>query len=112
MGLYKRGSVYWIDYYNGTKRVREPVGSKEEARVTLGKRLEDIRMGRNPELRRVRPKRLWGMVKEVLKRHASLTRHPKTFRVRARPVLKHFGKITLQEITPRHVQDYVSARLR
>jgi len=112
MGVYRRGNTYWIDFYSGTRRVRERVGTKEEARVTLGKRLEDIRMGRNPELRRIRPKRLWGMVKQFLKRHAALSRNPQTFRVRARPVLRHFKGMTLQEITPGHIQDYIAARLR
>ncbi len=60
MGLYKKGKSWYIDYYyppgRAGKRVREKVGPvKDEARILLAKRLEDIRHGRNPELRKVSP---------------------------------------------------------
>src|SRR6185436_6559685 len=113
MGLFKRGKVWWIDYYtHGGKRLREPVGpSKEEARITLGERLQDVRQGRNPELRRIRPKPFDEMVTEFLEKHARQRRDYESFEHNTDLLLKHFRGLTLQEIGPREIGAFVAARL-
>ncbi len=111
MGLYRRGSIYWIDYYNGTKRVRERVGTKEEARVTLGERVQDIRQGRNPELRRIAPKPFDDMVKEFLERHAAGLRHGESLRSNCEVLKGYFSGKTLQGIGPKEIENFRAARL-
>src|SRR5882672_1023518 len=112
MGLYRRGKVWWIDYYYIGNRVREPVGpEKEEARIILGERLKDIRQGRNPELRRIRPKLFDEMVAEFLKRHASQRRDYETFVLLTNVLLRYFRGRTLQEVTPKAIEDFRAARL-
>src|SRR6058998_1784815 len=116
MGLYKRGKSWYIDYYyppgRHGKRIREKVGpEKDEARILLAERLQDIRQGRNPALRKIAPKPLRDAVKEFLEKHASTRRHYGTFKKRTDLFVKHFGSLTLQEITPAVIQDFISARL-
>ena len=70
MGLYKKGKNWYIDYYyppgRAGKRIREMVGpDKDGARILLGERLKDIRQGRNPELRRIDPKPLPGLMRKT-----------------------------------------------
>ena len=46
MGVYKRGGVFWIDYYHEGKRVREAVGgSRRDAEAALEARRTDVRRG-------------------------------------------------------------------
>jgi len=117
MGLYKRGRIWCIDYYyppgRSGKRIRERVGPvKDEARILLAKRLEDIRLGRNPELRRIAPKPFKDAVKEFLETHALLRRDYRSFKSNTGILLRHFEGKTLQEITPRAVEDFVALRLK
>ena len=46
MGLYRRGKVWWIDYYyppgRDGKRIREKVGKKDDARIV---RVSDVSLG-------------------------------------------------------------------
>ena len=112
MGLYKRGKTWWIDYYNGTKRVRENVGSvKDDARIILSERLKDIRQGRDPELRRIKAKPFREIVEEFMEGHVRQLRDKGGYRVSTKVLLRHLDGKTLQEITPAVVQDFVTARL-
>jgi integrase len=44
MAIYKRGGVYWIDYYIEGKRIREPVkGTRRDAQAILEARRTDVR---------------------------------------------------------------------
>ena len=46
MSLYRRNGFWYIDYYDGPKRVREKIGTnKQDAELVLGKRLLDIKLG-------------------------------------------------------------------
>ena len=111
MSVFKRGKVYWIDYYYNDKRVREPVGSREEARIILAERLKDIRQGRNPELRRIRPMLFAEMVTEFLEKHARRSRDYRSFKSNTGILLKHFAGLTLQEITPKAIEGFIAQRL-
>jgi integrase len=113
VGLYKRGKTWWIDYYtHGGRRVREAVGpDKDDARITLGERLQDIRQGRNPELRRIRPKPFDEMVTEFLEKHAKQRRDYESFEHNTDILLKHFPGMTLQEIGPKQIGAFVADRL-
>src|ERR1700752_4693128 len=106
MALYKRGKVWFIDYYyppgRGGKRIREKVGpSKDEAQIVLSERLKDIRQGRNPEIRRIAPKPFKEMVAEFLERHARKRKSCHSIKLNTDILAKHFGDRMLQEITPK-----------
>jgi len=116
VSLYKRGRTWYIDYYyppgRGGKGIGEKVGpEKDEARILLAERLQDIRQGRNPALRRIAPKPFNEVVKEFLEKHASTRRHYATFKKRTDLFVKHFGGMTIQEMTPAVIQDFISVRL-
>lgn len=111
MSVFKRGKVYWIDYYYNDKRVREPVGSREEARIILAERLKDIRQGRNPDLRRIRPMPFAEMVTEFLEKHVPRVRNPRSYRSKVNVVARHFRGRMLQEIGPKQIDDFIAARL-
>ena len=43
MGVYKRGTIWYIDYYAGYKRIREKIGpSKRQAETVLKKRMVQV----------------------------------------------------------------------
>jgi integrase len=116
MSLYKRADVWYIDYYyppgRGGRRIRERVGPKKaEAQILLAERLQDIRQGRNPALREIRPKPFDGMVTEFLDRHAKGCRDYKSFVQNTGKLKAFFKGRTLQEITPRLIDDFVAFRL-
>lgn len=115
MGLFKSGKNWGIDYRyppgRHGKRIREVIGPKDEARIVLAKRIEDIRHGRNPELRRIEPKPFDGMVKEFLERHANGLRHPKSVKSSTEILKLHFSGKTLQEIGPKEIENFRTARL-
>jgi len=116
MGVYKKGKCWFIDYYyppgRDGRRVREKVGpSKQEAAIVLAARLQDIRQGRNPELRRIAPKPFPDMLEEFKERHVKNLRGAKPYGVSLAVLERHFEKRTLQEITPGVVQEFIAARL-
>jgi hypothetical protein len=56
MGVYKRGDVWYIDFYVGGKRMKEAVGpKKKEAEAALGKILGLIREGRYFDAKKIKP---------------------------------------------------------
>jgi integrase len=116
MGLYKRGRSWYIDYYyppgRGGKRIRERVGpEKDEARILLAERLQDIRQGRNPSLRRIKPKLFDEMVKEFLEKHARQRRDYESFEYNTGTLLKYFRGTVLQEIGPKQIMAFIADRL-
>lgn len=122
MGIYRRGpkgkkgGTWYIDYRwppgRTGKRIRECVGpEKDEAKILLAERLKDIRQGRNPELRTIKPKPFADMVKEFLEKHAARARSPKSFKDKTALLLRYFRGKTLQEITPKALTDFANARL-
>jgi integrase len=113
--VYRTKQGYGIDYRfpptREGRRIREFIGpDKEEAKIMLADRLKAIRMGQNPELRKIQPKPFKETVTEFLEKHARLRKDYQTFKVNSDRLLEHF-KGTLQEIGPREVEDYIQARL-
>jgi integrase/recombinase XerD len=120
MGVYSKGrgktKSWFIDYRfpqgRSGKRVREKIGpDKHEAEIVLATRLQDIRQGRNPELRRIAPKSFTEMLEEFKQRHVQHLRGRNPYGVSMGVLKRHFGKRTLQEITPGVVQEFIAARL-
>jgi len=116
MRVFKKSKTWYLEYRypacRGGKRIRERVGpNKEDALRLMGKRLDDVALGRNPELRRVHPKPFGEMVAEFLKKHASQSRDPDSFHDKARVLLRHFQGRTLQEIGTRQIDNFIAERL-
>ena len=112
MAIYKRGRTYWIDYRIGGKRIREPVGARDEARMILGERLQAIRQAKHPDLRKVEPVLFKDHGAEVLEKHY----RPKRSYAWAKIVIDchlipFFGRHYLTTIAPLMVSEYVSSRL-
>src|SRR6266581_320061 len=113
MALYKKGKLWGIDYRfppgRHGKRIRELIGTKDEALLVMAKRKEDIRQGRNPELRRIDPKPLKDMVAEYLEVHVKREGLDyKTAKQNTDILIAHFGNKTLQEIGPREIEDFIA----
>ena len=117
MGLYKKGKNWYVDYrYPANRlgrRVREKVGPvKDEARILLAARLKDMRQGRNPELRQIRPVTFADHSTQVLEQHYRKQRcFPWAKLVIDSHLIPFFGSRMLQEISPKLISEYVSARL-
>ncbi len=140
MSVFKRGKNYFIDYRfppgrSGT-RIRERVGpKKDEAVIRLAERLEEIRHGLDPRLKRIKPRLLEDVMVEFLEDHVGvqveavrddgpvrLQRTPVQTCVRkkkdsAMPVynatllLQKFDGAILQAITAKRIGEFISARL-
>lgn len=114
--IYKRGKNWYMDYrYPPTrqgKRIREKIGAvtKDEAGVILATRVRDMIEGRNPEIRRTKPKPFPEMVKEFLERHAKQRKSYRSIQENTEILKRHFRNCTLQEITPKAIEDFIQAR--
>lgn len=118
MALYKRGKTWYIDYYyppgRGGKRIREKVGpEKDEARILLAERLQDIRQGRNPSLRRIRPMTFEAHANEVLELHYRKQRSYSWAKIVVEiHLIPAFGQDILSAISPKRISCYVGMRLK
>jgi integrase len=115
MAVYKRGKTWWIDYYyppgREGKRIRERVGpSKDEANIVHAERLKDIRMGRNPELRIIKPRAFDAVVKEFLEKYAAGKRDPESYEFKTRALVTAFKGKMLQEVTTGAIENLITEK--
>lgn len=111
MGLYKRGGSWWIDYRVNGKRVREAVGTKEEAETLLGERRQDIRQGRDPGLRRIKPITFHEAAERFMHEYVAITsENPEQFEIRRAPLEEYFGDTYLTMIDRAAVNRYTRQR--
>lgn len=115
MGLYKNGKNWYIDYYyppgRAGTRVREKVGpSKDEARIVLAERLQDIRQGRNPNLRIIKLRPFDGVVQEFLEKYAAGRRDPEYYVLKTRALVTAFKGRMLQEVTTKAIEDLMAEK--
>ena len=131
MGLYKvneqgervpaalvgRVKGHWIDDYryppgrNG-KRYRVDCGpSKEDAELLRAKRIETMRQGANPELRRIEPITFKAHAAEVLEKHYKpMASYPWAKLVIERHLIPFFGDTLLGNMSAKMVSDYMHSR--
>ena len=85
---------------------------RDEARILLAERLQDIRQGRNPALRKIQVVLFKSHAKDILEQHYKKQRcfHWAKI-VLEKHLVPHFGQEMLSAITPKNVSDYVSRRL-
>jgi integrase len=118
MSVYKRGGVYWFDFWFQGQRYRQTTGLNNK---TAALRAEAIRKAELAEGRagiarqKVRPAFERFVKDEFLpwseKQHAA---HPKThkrYKVSAKALVAFFGKLTLDAISPGHVEKFKLARV-
>ncbi len=55
-GIFLRGKIYWIRYSVNSKQIRESTHStkREEAKLLLGHRLQEIARGKEPETKKIK----------------------------------------------------------
>jgi len=140
VSVFKRNGSWFIDYRyppgRHGKRIREKVGpSKDETSIRLAERLEEIRHGLDPRLKRIKPRLLEGVMVEYLEDHVGvqveavrgdgpvrLQRKAVQTCVRkkkdsAMPVynatllLQKFDGAILQSITTKTINDFINTRL-
>lgn len=113
MPIYKRGNVWWIDFYYKGRRYREGVGcSKKEAECVIAKRKAQVRENRFFDVKKEYTERFDDMVKEYLRHSEATKKSYKRDTISAKHLQEYFRKKRLSEITPKMVEDYKLARRR
>jgi integrase len=109
MSLYRRNGFWYIDYYDGPKRIREKVGTnKQNAEAVLGKRLLDIKLGiqtPNPPPR-IRIDKLIGEYRP----QAARSKSPSTAKYCLTVIEAFFKKRFIDEITEKDVSAFAGWR--
>jgi len=117
MALWQHKGNWFIDYRFPPgakgKRVQEKIGPhKKDATVRLGQIEQAIREGRNPMLARIAPAPFEYVAKEFMEKYVKPQRRDvKTFKYSLRLLSEYFKGKTLQQITPRMVDDFVASRI-
>ena len=113
MAEYKRGKVWWIDYFSGGKRVREAIGHSKKLAVTiLAKRQVEVAQGKHPELKRRAKTRFDEFGQVYLQTHAIPNKRSwKTSDAGlVNSLSQFFGGMYLHEITSYDVERYKTKR--
>ena len=114
MGLYKRGSVWTIQYFASGKRGREAIGpSRRQAELVLAKRRADLREGRYFEAQKERPLTfaiLAGRYTEEYAKNYKKIRSYQRNLVSAKALKQFFGEALIANITPEDVDRYSQER--
>lgn len=112
MGVYKRGTTWYIDYYAGYKRRREKIGpSKRQAEVVLKKRMVQVAENRFLEVERCEKIKFEKMTEIYLENYSKPNKKSSRRDVTSINNLKPFfaGKY-LHEITPLDMEKYKRKR--
>jgi len=112
MGVYKRGTTWYIDYYAGYKRRREKIGpSKRQAEVVLKKRMVQVAENRFLEVEKCERIKFEKMTELYLENYSKPNKKSSRRDVTSVNNLKPFfaGKY-LHEITPLDMEKYKRRR--
>lgn len=112
MGVYKRGTTWYIDYYAGYKRRREKIGpSKRQAETVLKKRMVQVAENRFLEVKKYEKIRFEKMTELYLENYSKPNKKSSRRDVTSINNLKPFfaGKY-LYEITPLDMEKYKRGR--
>lgn len=112
MGVYKRGTTWYIDYYAGYKRRREKIGpSKRQAEVVLKKRMVQVAENRFLEVEKYEKIKFEKMTEIYLENYSKPNKKSSRRDVTSINNLKPFfaGKY-LHEITPLDMEKYKRKR--
>lgn len=112
MGVYKRGTTWYIDYYAGYKRRREKIGpSKRQAETVLKKRMVQVAENRFLEVEKFEKIKFEKMTELYLENYSKPNKKSSRRDVTSINNLKPFfaGKY-LHEITPLDMEKYKRGR--
>lgn len=110
MRKYKRGQIWYVDYYYEGRRTRKKVGSEKDAENALAAIKADILRGEY-RFKKDRKIRFEGFAKEYLdyaKINKRSWRRDESSLIR---LLPHFKDMLLSKITPLHIEEYKKIRL-
>src|SRR5580658_9276418 len=105
MAIYRRGRIYWTDFYAGGKRIQESTGTanRREAEKHLALRISEVERGAF-----VRPSKI--SLKEFGERYMEHARTHKRSLISDEQMLGHlhgyFGSTMLADITTLRVEGY------
>lgn len=113
MGTFKRNGAWFIDYYNGSRRVRERVGSsKGEALRALSIRQSEIAQGTFNLV----PKTGLPLFEEFADKYLNLVSvHKRGYKVESYIIQKlkvFFGRLRLSDLTSEDAEKFKAARVR
>ena len=112
-GIYKRGKIWYMDYYADGKRYREPVGeSKKLAEAALHKKKTQIVEGKFLDKRKEVRIRFEEFVDEYLELHSKLKKSYYTDCKIIGLLKKTFEGKCLHEITTLDIERFKSARIK
>jgi len=112
MGVYKRGTIWYIDYYAGYKRIREKIGpSKRQAETVLKKKMVQVAENRFLEVEKYDKIKFEKMTELYLENYSKPNKKSSRRDVTSINNLKPFfaGKY-LHEITPLDMEKYKRGR--
>jgi len=112
MGVYKRGTTWYIDYYAGYKRRREKIGpSKRQAETVLKKRIVQVAENRFLEVEKYEKIRFEKMTELYLENYSKPNKKSSRRDVTSINNLKpFFAAKYLHEITPLDMEKYKRER--
>ena len=111
MGLYKRGSVWWMSFTYQGKQYRQPTETEDKklAQRILDKVKGEIAEGKWFEKLPGEDKTFEELMKKYMAEHSARNKAPKSH-VRDKSLRDHlvgqFGDLTLAEITPSQISEY------
>lgn len=111
MRVYKRGTIYYIDYSVNGRRVREAVGeNRKMAFDALGKKRAAIREGKHFDIEKNEKIRFSDFADEYLKIHSSNNRSYHKDELNAKMLKSLLGDKYLHEITSMDVERFKAER--
>jgi len=117
LSVYKRGEVYWYDFWFHRQRIRESTGltNKTAALRAEAIRKAELAEGRAGIARNLFCPTLEDFVKNEFlpwsqKQHEAHPRTHKRYRVAARPLIAFFGRLRIDAVTPAQVEKFKLTR--
>ena len=115
MGIYKRGNIYYVDYYFQGERIQKAVGSDRKiAAAVLEKRKLEIVEGKHLDIKRVQKVKFSEFADEYLELHCKP--HNKSWHksdyFNLKNLKEYFAGKCLHEITAKDIEQYCAERIK
>lgn len=110
--IFIRNSLYWIRYSVNGKQKRETTGSdkKEDARLLLGKRLQEIAAGKEPEIKKIKNHTFEELAIEYYK-WCERQRGFRSKRVIIKQLVEVFGHLQVRQINTMLIEQFQTDRI-
>ena len=113
MALYKRGNVWWYEFWYKGRRYREGVGhSKKQAESVLAKRKTEVRENRFFDVKKETNTSFDALAEEYLRYSCGNKKSYWRDVISAKHLKQYFASRRLADITPRIVERYKLMRVR